>query len=153
MAQMNATQLIEKLERQMQKGELNWQEARSDIHAAHKNATTEAERVLCLDLHNVVLDAVERDEGTIIPEKMEDFRKTRQQDYDLLLVSEAMIGRTDGIIDPVVMRRITEREVAAGRMAEDDDLRKLTIEYTAKAAAGSQRGILSKIKSWFRRRG
>jgi hypothetical protein len=125
---MNANELLESIKRQMATGVIEWRQVREDIVEAHKNATTEAERVLLLGIHKVVMDAVERDEGAIIPGGMDDFRKAREQDYNLLLVSEAMIGRTDGIIDPVVMRRITNREVAAGRMSPDDEMRKLALQ-------------------------
>jgi hypothetical protein len=47
--------------------------------------------------------------------------------YNLLLFREAMIGRTDGLIDPTVMARITAREVAAGRMTPDDEMHTLSV--------------------------
>ena len=146
---MNANELIESIERQMATGEIEWRQAREDIHAVHRNATTEAERVLCLSLHKAVMDAMERNEGAIIPGGMGDFRKLREQDYNLLLVSEVMIGRTDGLVDPVAMRRITDREVAAGRMSPDDEMRKLTQQYTSSASPKS--GLMTHVKSWFGR--
>ena len=151
---MNVSELIEKLQLQMQRRELDWREAREDIHAAHENATTEAQRVLCLGLHKAVFDAVERDDGAIIPGGIEDFRRTREQDYNLLLIKEAMIGRTDGQIDPTMMKRITDREVIAGRMAADDELHKLSVAGAEILGAhpNSKRpgGFLSTIRSWFR---
>jgi len=148
---MNARELVEKFQRQMESGsELNWREARDQIHAVHETAITEAERVICLSLHKAIFDAVERSDETIRPEKMEEFRKVRKQDYNLLLVSEAIIGRTDGLVDPAVMKRIADREVAAGRLQEDDELRKLTVKYGADVAETKPRtGFLSSIKSWF----
>jgi len=151
---MNVSELIEKLQRQMQQSGLDWREARGDIHIAHGNATTEAQRVLCLSLHKAVFDAVERDNSAIIPGGMSDFRRTREQDYNLLLIKEAMIGRTDGQIDPNVMKKITDREVTAGRMAADDELHKLSVAGAEILGAHPDRkqsgGILSVIRSWFR---
>jgi uncharacterized membrane protein YebE (DUF533 family) len=49
------------------------------------------------------------------PENAEKFRETRRQDYNLLLINEAVAGRTDGHVDPVELRAITQRDVAASR--------------------------------------
>jgi hypothetical protein len=144
---MNANELIECIERQMATGELEWRQVREDIHETHKNATTEAERVLLLSIHKAVIDAVERNEGAIIPGGMDDFRKAHEQDYKLLLVSEGMIGRANGLMDPMVMRRITDREVTAGRMSPDDELRTLALQYTS--STPPKRDLMARVKLWF----
>jgi hypothetical protein len=63
-------------------------------------------------------------------------------------------GKTDGLIDPVVMKAITDREVAAGRMVENDDLRNLAASYVAvttpEDTPKKSGGLLAGIKSWFR---
>jgi hypothetical protein len=151
---MDLPGLMQKLQHQMESGEVNWREAREGIYSAHENATDEAERVLCLRLHKAVFDAVERDGNAIAPGGLADFRKTRKSDYNLLLVKEAMIGRTDERIDPTAMRRITEREVRAGRMSADDELHKLSVAGAevlgAQPESKKSAGVLSTIRSWFR---
>jgi len=136
----------------MKNGEVDWRRAREDIVAEHKNATTIVDRVLCLDMHKAVLNAAERNH--IQPAELAKFRTLRQQDYNALLISEAMIGKTDGLIDPVVMKAITDREVAAGRMVENDDLRNLAASYVAvttpEDTPEKSGGLLAGIKSWFR---
>jgi hypothetical protein len=49
-------------------------------------------------------------------------------EYKLFLNEEAM---KDGVINPVLLERITCREVEAGRMDPDDDLRKLAVDGAA----------------------
>jgi hypothetical protein len=95
---------------------------REEITRAHKAATTEAERVLCLGMFKLLADTVE---ARLRPEALPDWRKVRSQYYNLLLIQEAIIGRTDGLIPPDKMAAITRREVAAGRMSPDDEMHKL----------------------------
>jgi len=63
-----------------------------------------------------------------------------------------MIGKTDGLIDPIVMKAITDREVAAGRMLENDELRNLvaacTDVTTPEGRPKKSGGMLAGIKSW-----
>jgi hypothetical protein len=105
-------------------GRLDPKKWREEITLAHELATTEAERVLCLQLFKAVADAVERQLG---PEALPDWRKVRSQYYNLLLIKEAMIGRTDGNIRPDKLAAITRREVAAGRMSPDDEMHTLAV--------------------------
>lgn len=123
-----AKKLVDRLIREMQSGRmLNWRQVREDIHEAHDVADTEADRVLCLSIHKTIMDAVER-EGLIEEDSLAEFREARRQDYNLLLVKEAVIGRTDGNVPPDKMAAITRREVAAGRMSANDELHRIAIE-------------------------
>jgi hypothetical protein len=99
---------------------VSWQEAREQIHAEHRQATTTKDRVILLELHRTLMDAVER--NCVEADKLADFRKARLQDYRLLLISEAIIGRTDGNVDPVRMGQIAQREADAGRLSIDDEV-------------------------------
>jgi hypothetical protein len=99
----------------------DWNHCRKEIIEEHKHATTETDRVTLLDLYKMLMDAVER-QAKLSKEDRAKFTEARSQEYNLLLIREAMIGRTDGLVNPTVMRRITAREVAAGRMAPDDEL-------------------------------
>jgi hypothetical protein len=71
------------------------------------------------------MDAVER-QNIIEPKELEKFKTLRAQEYRLMLIREATIGRTDGLIDPR-LTEITRREVDAGRMAGDDDFHTLAV--------------------------
>jgi hypothetical protein len=51
----------------------------------------------------------------------------RLRDYHTLLIVEAVVGRTDGLVDPIKMAEITGREVIAGRMIADDEVHKLAL--------------------------
>ena len=127
---MSAPDLMKRIVQQLESGgTFDWDRTREEIVAEHRSATTTADRVLCLGLYKSIMDAVER--NNIGPTEMAKFQELRQQEYNLLLINEAMIEKTDGILDPVVMKVITDREVAAGRMVENDDLRKLTAAYVA----------------------
>jgi hypothetical protein len=110
-----AEEVADRLAREAEAGRpLDAGKWREEITRAHEAATTEAERVLCLQLFKAVADAVERQLG---PEALPDWRKVRSQYYNLLLIKEAVIGRTDGNIPPDKLAAITRREVAAGRMS------------------------------------
>jgi hypothetical protein len=61
----------------------------------------------------------------IAPANMEEFRKTQQADYRALIIQEAAAGTNDGYIHPHILAAITKREVEQGRMAPDDELRKV----------------------------
>jgi hypothetical protein len=104
----------------------DWGQFRKEIIEEHKYATTETDRVTLLNLHKTLMDSVERQSKFPADDRAE-FKKLRSQEYNLLLFREAMIGRTDGLIDPTVMARITAREVAAGRMTPDDEMHTLSV--------------------------
>lgn len=98
---------------------VNWQEIREKIHQAHRDpATTFDERGLLLGVYWSMMDLVERS-GMVDAEK---FRVTRNQDYNLLLISESTEGQN---VDPRKLLAVCERELAAGRIAADHELRKL----------------------------
>ena len=124
---MSVRELFQRLEAHLVGGvPLDWQKIRNDVHEEHERATTTADRVALLDIHKALMDAVERGAG-FTAEDLEKFKETRRGDYNLLLIREAMIGATDGNINPQKMGEITRREVEAGRMAPDDDFHKLAV--------------------------
>jgi hypothetical protein len=129
----------------------DWRKWQKEILAAHEKAPDERDRVLCLDLHRTLLDTVERQ---IRPDDLEEFRKLRDQEYITLLLQEAMIGQTDDNLDPVKMLAITTREVRDGRMREDDNLHKLSVETVLKLCEPStpkpSGGLSGKLRSWFK---
>jgi hypothetical protein len=149
-----AEDLADRLIKEAQSGApLNWRRARKKIHEAHDAANTEAERVLCLRMHKAIMDAVER-QGIIEKRNLAHFRKARQQDYNLLLVKEAVIGRTHRNVPPAKMAAITRREVAAGRMSPNDGLHKLAVAgnaiLTPPQREARKAGVGAWIVSWFK---
>lgn len=119
-----ARDLVERLAEDRFAGTLDWPQTRNEIHEAHEAAETEAERVLCLSAYKVLMDTVER-QRLVKPDQWDNFRKARREDYRAFLIREAMIGVTDGHIHTDRLAAVTRREVAAGRLSPDDDLRKL----------------------------
>jgi hypothetical protein len=149
---MKAEELADRLSREAKAGgSLDWLSMRKEIFQAHNEATTEQERVLCLALHKLTMDAAER--TTIVPEKLADFRKIRLADYNLLLIKEAVIGRTDGNIPPDKLAAITSREVAAGRMSPEGEFHKLAVAgdtVLTPRPASQKTGLGARIASWFK---
>jgi hypothetical protein len=100
---------------------LPWTKIRDEIHDEYKQAST-ADRVILLDIYKAMMDIVEPNIG---PADLDAFRTARRQDYNLLLISECIVGGGD--VSPEAIEAVTRREVAAGRMAADDELRRLAI--------------------------
>jgi hypothetical protein len=130
----------------LREGRLDWGSARADIFKDFDRATTTSEREFCLGLHKSLMDAVEQ---TIDPGHMDEFRKTRAQDYRLLLIKEAALGCDDGILDPAKMAAITRREVDAGRLSADDDLHRLAVSGDMILTPhNAPSGIVAKMRGW-----
>jgi hypothetical protein len=103
----------------------NWPQIREEIHKEHERATTTALRVTLLAMHKAILDMAER---TVAPGDMDRFKVARLQDYRLLIIREALIGEN---VCAETLNAVTEREVAAGRMAPDNDLRETALRGIA----------------------
>jgi hypothetical protein len=101
---------------------LDWRATRDEIHELHKQATTSEERGALLAIYKAVMDLAERS-ATI--SDIDKFREARQSDYNLFLIREA--ADEAGNIVPETLLAVTEREIAAGRMAKDDDMRRLAL--------------------------
>jgi hypothetical protein len=122
---MNAAEIIGKIEADAAAGrDLDFPAVREQIHDAAERASDTGERVKLLKIFNVVMDLVERS-GAIAPENISAFRDTRAKDYRLLLLREVTIGEN---VSVDLLHAITEREVQAGRMREDDELRQVALK-------------------------
>lgn len=97
----------------------NTNEILAQISDEFESAKTEEMRVTLLELFKTTMDIVERNTA---PEDLEQFKTARSQFYNLLLTREALVGETPS---PEMLDAVTQREVAAGRMAPDDELRTL----------------------------
>jgi hypothetical protein len=133
-------------------GQIDWPKMQKEILAEHENAPDERDRVLCLELYRVLMETVER-QGLVEPQHREEFRKLRDQEYIALLLREAMIGETEDNLDPFKTLAITTREVRAGRMREDDELHRLSVDTCRKLGeppATKHSGLGAKLRSWFK---
>lgn len=111
---MSVIELLNRLE-DMQVGEtLDLIEIRNEIHDLHDQSTTDLDRVTLLEIFTSLMDHMERG---LTGADLKIFQTARKQDYGLLLINESRIGNN---ICPEILVQVTEREIAAGRMAADD---------------------------------
>jgi hypothetical protein len=112
-------------ERMAQGGD--WRAFRDEIAALHTQATTKEEYVTLLEAHKnlVAVGKFAFDEKT-----WPEIRSIAEREYRFLLLREA-VEEKGGLINPVLLERVTRREVEAGRLHPDDPLR-------TDAAAGAQ---------------
>lgn len=99
----------------------DWRSFRNEIATLHETAQTEQEYVTLLEAHRNLVDV---GEYAFDKETYEMLLPVTETEYRLFLSKEAM---ENGLINPIILERITSREVEAGRLAPDDELRKLAI--------------------------
>lgn len=144
---------------------INTEEILAQISDEFESAKTEEMRVILLGLFETTMDIVERRTAA---EDLEQFKTLRRQFYNGLLIREAFVGEED--VSPEILDAVTQREVAAGRMSPDDELRKLaqagvfaqggshteleencrSEQTTAHTGAGS--GWRNRVRTWLGRR-
>jgi hypothetical protein len=97
----------------------NWRAFRDEIAALHSEATTEEEYVTLLEAHKklVAVGKFAFDE-----KPWAEIRTIAEKEYRFLLLREAVEGEA-GLINPVLLERVTRREVEAGRLDPDDPFR------------------------------
>ena len=125
---------IASLHERMSKGG-DWRAFRDEIAALHEQATTEDEYVALLEAHRklVAVGKFAYDE-----EAYAKLLPIAAAEYRMFLNKEAM---EDGMVNPVLLDRITGREVEAGRLDPNDSLRALA------AASASVLGDSAEITS------
>jgi hypothetical protein len=104
-------------ERMAQGGD--WRAFQQEIERLHKEARTQDEYVALLEAHRNLIAVAEH---CFPPDIAAEIRRIGESEYKLFLNIEAMEG---DLINPTMLDRITAREVAAGRLAPDDEFRKL----------------------------
>ena len=125
---MNAATILNDLQADAAAGKkINFRAVREQIHDAAEQTIDSSERVILLQVFHSVMNLIERD-GSIAPEDMELFRTTRAQDYRLLLMREVLIGQN---VSVELLNAVTHREVLAGRIVEEDELRQLAVKSLA----------------------
>lgn len=115
------SELLQRLTENSLEVQQNWRQIRDEIHNEHEGATTTDSRVALLAMFKTTMDLAEQ---AIAPEDMEKFKDARLKDYHLLIVREALIGEN---ICTETLDAVTQREIAAGRMAPNDNLHKTAL--------------------------
>jgi hypothetical protein len=100
----------------------DWSRCRDDIHREFDKATTSEERGALLAIYTAMMNIVEKD--LIAPEGLEAFQKARYQDYCLFLAKESRDGDN---VNSELLEKATKREIDAGRMSPDHNLRELAL--------------------------
>jgi hypothetical protein len=118
---MSVAELLMELKSQRS---LDWKATRERIHDEFDAAETENEREALLGVFQAVMDQVER-AGIVEPENIPAFNQARLRDYSLLIVKECVVGEN---VCTQTLDRVTRREVEAGRMEPDHELRRAAIE-------------------------
>jgi len=103
-------------ERMAQGGD--WMTFREEIARLHEHAKTQEEYVTLLEAHRNLMAVAEH---CFPPDKCAEIRQIGESEYKWFLNVEAMEGE---LINPVMLDRITAREVESGRMSANDDFRK-----------------------------
>lgn len=141
---------------------LDWNDLRKEIGAELHKTKDAAQRSILLGMHKDLMDLVEKSNQIIKhPEKRAAFQRTRRQEYIYYLIEEALIGEH---ISPELMFGVCQREIAAGRMREDDEyfnkvketlklpgtsIAALTAEAERKEA--SRKSLIGRLKGWWAR--
>jgi hypothetical protein len=119
----------------------DWRGCREDIRDEFDKASTSEQRGALLAIFHAMMNIVEK--NLIASDDLEKFRKARDQDYCLLLVKECT---KDANVRPDLLEQATKREVEAGRMSQDHQLRQLALSGMAMA-----QGETRTRQSWWRR--
>jgi hypothetical protein len=99
----------------------NWRQIIAEIESEFNRATITDYRVALLSLFTVTMDIAETH---MAPEALGRFKEDRLKYYRSFLVQEARVGQH---ICTQTLDEVTQREVAAGRMDADDELRKTAV--------------------------
>jgi len=100
----------------------DWQGCREDIHREFEKAQTFEQRGVLLAIYHAMMNIVEK--NLIAPSDVETFKKARDQDYCLFIAKESTQGEN---VNSEILEQVTRREVQAGRMSPDHQLRKLAL--------------------------
>ena len=98
---------------------VNWREIAEEINVEWEKAATTDQRVALLTVFKATMDIAET---VIAPSSLDAFRDARRRHYKTFVLQECMVG-TNVCVE--TLDEVTRREIDAGRMAEDDELRNL----------------------------
>lgn len=115
---MTAIEILDKIEAGYADGKpLDFRVIRELVHTSYDQAVDNKEREALLETYWITMRFVEK---TLPPESRVSFKEVCDQDYLLLLLKEVLIGVN---VSTELMYTVTQREVKAGRMAEDSTIR------------------------------
>ena len=104
---------------------VEWREVIKEIDIELKNDNSIEKRDALLQMFKTTMDLAE---GTIVPEDLETFKEARRKHYHLHIVSEVLVGEE---VCVETLFAVTSREIAAGRMTEENNLRKIAVDGCA----------------------
>jgi hypothetical protein len=132
----------------------DWIAFSARVNEEFSAATTSEERSALLAARAVAMDLVVRQLG-LHGEHLEKFTDACELEYKRLIVQETLV---DGVVSYEEMLRVTDREIAAGRMSEDYALRAMATEDRPQAghvdgsnsgdATSSLAGKFARLKHW-----
>jgi len=129
---MSASMLFQELRDMPADEPLDWIGFSARVEEQFNTATTSAERGDLLAARAAAMEYVVR-QLDLHGEQFEKFTDACELEYKRLIVRESLV---DGAISYEAMLRVTDREIAAGRMSEDYALRAIAVEECPKAADG-----------------
>jgi hypothetical protein len=129
---MSDKELLEMTEK-MSSAVTDTQAIRDKIFEEFDATTTSDQRVALLGMFKATMDVAESWHSEhATAEELAAFREARAQDYDRLLIKESTVdGTLGGTLSFEMLKAVTDREIAGGRMAEDYSLRKLAVDGCA----------------------
>jgi hypothetical protein len=98
---------------------VNWRKIAEEINVEWEKAATTDQRVALLTVFKATMDIAET---VVAPGSLEAFRDARHRHYKTFVLQECMVGTN---VCAETLDEVTRREIDAGRMAEDDELRNL----------------------------
>ena len=120
-------------------------EAWDCVYEEFRNATTSTQRSMILEIYDRSMRIVAE---SVSADKRAEFDDAFLKGYRLLLITEALDGE---LIDQKKMELITAREVLAGRMREDDELRVLAVgsnKSERQQSSTRDKPVAPKKRSW-----
>src|ERR1700722_5084035 len=129
---MSVAKLTQELEEMPPHEPFDWIAFSARVNEEFGAATTSGERSDLLAARAVAMEFVVR-QLQLHGEHLEKFMDLCELEYKRLIVQETLV---DGVVSYEEMLRVTDREIAAGRMSEDYALRAIAIEECPQATPG-----------------
>jgi hypothetical protein len=124
---MSVAKLIQDLEEMPLDEPFDWIAFSARLNEEFTAATTSGERSDLLAARAAAMEFVVR-QLELHGDQLEKFTDACELEYKRLIVQETLVN---GAVSREAMRRVTDREIAAGRMSEDYALRAIALEGTS----------------------
>src|SRR5579862_8873429 len=150
---MSISKLTQELEDASPHELFDWIAFSARVNEQFGSASTSEQRSALLAARAVAMELVVRQLG-LHGEDLEKFTDACELEYKRLIVQETLV---DGVVSYEEMLRVTDREIAAGRMSEDYALRAMAVEQCPQAGQVdaskpneqfSSASRLAKLKRW-----